>query len=436
MNTILYYCLIVISVIIAIIIGIVLKYPFSRVNIPTHLCNHPAVVVDNLIDETNAKELLALFKTMKTFPSNVDQAKGQGFVPYHEDAGEGMDIEEDGSCKHPFLVPNLNRTKCILPQRVDIGIHYISTGGLDGTKESYHSLVDRVNSFGRYTFVNDLDKYPPVKQLFQSEKFQLAAQSVCPQDKKYLDPFQFNFIIQVPGQTVAVHIDVPYFWGAGRKDFPQWLLAVMMFSGLWEDKFINQVQVVGYLHEWNEINDFGGDFVYYNNNTSNAIVTPKYRSGSIIDGSKTLHAAKVYQPNQHAPHFNKDKENKLEYLGNDNWRVISGENVILQCKTSDLRISVVYRARCFESKEESIKYNSYDHRISLQMIIDTLVDNLIQHGRITQSEINKMNKVDLNLFLIKSYIHYPLPPYSFPYNYCALGKLIPWTEKFISLICN
>lgn len=37
------------------------------------------------------------------------------------------------------------------------------------------------------------------------------------------DPFQFNFILSVPGQTVALHLDAPYFFGATRFQVPQWL---------------------------------------------------------------------------------------------------------------------------------------------------------------------------------------------------------------------
>jgi hypothetical protein len=73
---------------------------------------------------------------------------------------------------------------------------------------------------------------------------------VCPAQKQVLDPFQFNFILQVPGQTVAAHIDGAYFWGATRFQYPQWLLAVMVFSGLFKEQFVDQVQVVGYLHDW------------------------------------------------------------------------------------------------------------------------------------------------------------------------------------------
>ena len=41
-----------------------------------------------------------------------------------------------------------------------------------------------------------------------------------------------------------MHLDAPYFWGASRVSVPQWLLVSMVFSGLFQDKFVDQVQVV------------------------------------------------------------------------------------------------------------------------------------------------------------------------------------------------
>ena len=79
-------------------------------------------------------------------------------------------------------------------------------------------MVSRVSSFGRYLY--DAKETPIVTTLFDSEKFQQVAKSVCPEDKQFLDPFQYNFILQVPGQTVATHLDAVYFDGASRFEFP------------------------------------------------------------------------------------------------------------------------------------------------------------------------------------------------------------------------
>lgn len=134
---------------------------------------------------------------MKEFPSNVDaDLKTGGFVARHEHIGEAEPIGEGGVCNHPFLVPNLDKTLCILPQRVDIGRHFVLTGGPDAIRENYNKMISRLTSFGRYMF-DKVNEYPTVKALFASEKFQEAAKTICPADQQVLDPFQFNFIMQV-----------------------------------------------------------------------------------------------------------------------------------------------------------------------------------------------------------------------------------------------
>ena len=93
-----------------------------------------------------------------------------------------------------------------------LGKHFILSGGCDGIKESYDQMIHRVTSFGRYNFFHDgfAEKHPVIGELFQDEKFLKLGRDVCPKDKQYLDPFQFNFIVQIPGQTVATHLDAPW----------------------------------------------------------------------------------------------------------------------------------------------------------------------------------------------------------------------------------
>lgn len=57
-----------------------------------------------------------------------------------------------------------------------------------------------------------------------------------------------------------------------------------------------QVQVVGYLHNWVPSPSKGssGEFIYYNhNNASGQTMQPLPRSGNLVDGTKTVHAAQV-----------------------------------------------------------------------------------------------------------------------------------------------
>ncbi len=440
----------ILVLVIPVILGLCISFYFhslQRAKIAPNLSNHPVVVKENLIPMDVAKDLLDIIEAFQNYSSNVDQSKAQGFEPLYEDIGEAQPINEDGTCTHQFLFPNMKKTKCIPPQRVDIGKHYVMTGGIDGSKEIYEDLVDRVSSFGRYTFISDLDQYPAVKKLFESDTFQDAAKSICPMEKKFLNPFQFNFIIQVPGQTVALHIDSPYFWGASRFEFPQWLIVAMVFSNLFNEKFIDQVQVVGYLHQWDAIGQ-GGEFVWYNNDTSFESVLPKPNSGSLVDGSKVLHASKVYRPEVKAPHLDKNKDSILRFVGDNKWVIQSNDEIIQNYTTDDLRIAIVYRARCFKDEEEVNKYNNYEEKIKnknyddvleLSVILDTFINDLVKRNILTHDNKNDISKLDLAFLIIDTYIQYPLPPLQFaqiPYNYCALALKYPFTKYFLKYICN
>ena len=220
-----------------------------RNRLPAHLQGHMVFAQRDLISAPMAKSWWPVWRIgrERRYPANTADTKF--YETANEHVGEARPVREaDGGCDHPYLIPNRNRTLCTLAGRIDIGRHLILTGGARGLREPYEKIISRVQSFGAYHF--DLAAYPVVERLFKEESFQSAAKRVCPAHKRHLDPFQFNFILQVPGQTVSTHVDGVYFWGASRMQFPQWLLAAMKFSGLWEDVFVDQVQVVGYLHSW------------------------------------------------------------------------------------------------------------------------------------------------------------------------------------------
>lgn len=439
--------------------GWTLRHAVVR-TIPPHLLHNPHVTVPELFGPETTEELLTLAKKMRVFPTNV--ADLRFYSTANEHIGEAVDAEPDGSCSHPFLVPNSARTQCVLPGRIDIGKHYILSGGVEGLKESYGSLVSRVQSFGAYLF--DLDQYPQVQALFGSEKFQQAARAVCPPDKQVLDPFQFNFIINVPGQTVAVHVDGAYFWGANRFYFPQWLLAVMVFSGIFEDRFIDQVQVVGYFHSWQATSERAGEFVIWHNSSALPSATaPHPGSGSAVDGSKTVHASSVYFPSaafeQHPPGspgrglpaIDKSKGAELRYVGSDQWELFTaaGSNTeqtpAARYHTDDLRFSIVYRGRCFASEEDIAKHAAQrpEEMLKLEGILTDLVADLVRRGRVANETTDVLLKNEpearyaLATRLMHEYLTYPLSGAALvPVNYCAVGALVPWLSSALDPACS
>ena len=246
-----------------------------------------------------------------------------------------------------------------------------------------------------------------------------------------------------------MHIDGVYFFGATRFQFPQWLLAVMKFSGIFEHIFVNQIQVVGYLHRWTPNVKIGGSFVYWNDNDvtrNTGTVQPLPRAGTGVDGSKVIHAANVYRPGEIPPLISKDRISELYYIGDDKWVVREMENaktVLRNYTTDDLRISIVYRGRCFENEEKAkfFKDNLHNHENALELddILDRLLQNLVDMNKITQASANSMSRFEIAETLLKNYVKYPKSPTmrsQFPLNYCIASVKYPFLKSILKPFCQ
>eukprot|EP01013_Petalomonas_cantuscygni_P017357 TRINITY_DN34500_c0_g1_i1.p1 TRINITY_DN34500_c0_g1~~TRINITY_DN34500_c0_g1_i1.p1 ORF type:complete len:481 (-),score=85.64 TRINITY_DN34500_c0_g1_i1:531-1973(-) len=447
--------------IVAIFVGLQVR---PRVDIPAHLLGHPAFYDPDIAPPAVRN---ALMDTMRNFPSLPSLSRDLRFYKAtHEDVGEGLPIGPGGSCKnvHPLLMANANRTKCILPGRVDVARHFVKTGGVDGLKEPVEMLIPRLQAYGAFLF--NYSAYDSIANLFSRPSFQKAATAVCPSGRPVLDPFQFNFIVQVPGQTVAAHVDGVYFDKVSRFDVPQWLLAVMQFSGLFRDHLVPQVQLVVYLHNWTTTGAAPasssapsaaayrqGQFVYWDTvgQQDPHRVLPDGGGGSAVDGSQVVHAAAVYRADVQPPRLDPSADFGLLYRPSaahpdKPWVVVLTRGVegtsdteeveVRRYAEDDLRVTAVYRGRCFASEDERGAFHAAtrdpDSRMVLESIFSTLRDDLVQRKVVSRRRWDAQTRLDQSLLLLDSYVKYPLPPNAWvPYNYCALPAIMSPTWKSV-----
>ncbi len=417
--------------------------------LPAHLLGHPVRYFPALLSEHTRAELLNLTRSLGEIPG-VSSAEAS-YAMTHEHIGEGLDhpAAPDGTCSHAFLVPSADGSMCVLPGRIDVGRHYISTGGYEALREQHSQLINRVQSFIRYIF-NPLE-HPVTARLFADEAFLAAARSVCPAHKPVLDPFQTTLIAQVPGQTVPAHLDGVWFHGASRFHVPQWLLAVMAFSGLFQDRLIEQVQLVAYFHEWQDPTGArGGSFVHWGAaNGSEAALPPHPGSASAMDGSQTVHAATLFEPSAAAPWLDKSTRHALVYnaspSSSSSWQLLSGGQPRpgLAWSEQQLRFSVVYRARCFASQAERA---SFAQALAAgQGLLDLEQDILLplmqeavrRQAAPSLAALQALPRLDLALRLLDAFVRYPRPAASkawLPFNHCALPRLFPGSAVLARVI--
>lgn len=402
-----------------------------RLRLPPHLLGHPIVDKPNFLDETTVDDLLDWTRRLGALPSVTRDT--DSYKVKREHIGEAVPINNvTKKCDKPFLIPDAKREFCVFPGRIDVGKHFIMAGGLEGLKEPYETIVSRVQPFIKYIF--NYSEHPVPKRLFESEEFTKLAKEVCPSHKQgVLDYFQFNLIVQVPGQTVASHIDAPVFYHANRFEFPQWLLASMVFSGLFQDDFVDQVQVVAYYHKWKTSD--GGEFYFWDDLSGQAKKSfPASRSANSVDGSKVVHAAAIYQPKKTPPILDQNARNELEYNKlTKQWEVKSDGIVARVYNEEEIRFGAVYRARCFADKADQAAFRKGQaNQWSLDYVLGIFKKDLVSRGVYREG----IDAYDLGLLIMKTYISYPLSPNAvFPYNYCALSRLYPWTAPLLKLVC-
>jgi hypothetical protein len=412
-----------------------------RADLPSHMLANPCVHTSELLTVDQTRQLMDVtMNQVGSFDTNARASIYKNIT--YEHVGEARPLV-NGRCEHPLTIPSQDKSQCVLPGRVDIALHWLKHGGPNALKEGYAGMISRVQSFGE--FIYDLDKYPIIRELFEASEFQTAAKQICPKSKQLLDPLQFNIIVNVPGQTVATHIDSVHFFGATRKRFPEWLLAAMAFSGLYHDRFVDQVQTVAYFHSWTEESrglpegSAGGEYVFYELNGPPLRHPPDPRGAVSLDGTKVVHAANTFFPGSKAPTMDKSKHNKLTWVPEEGkWHVTSDGEVIARYDNDEVRFSIVYRARCFESEAERDRYYNEandEHAMQLEDILETLAEDLARRGRYASAEeaLND-DRLDFALTVVDEYIKYPLPYGMLPYNYCAMDSKYPALKPVLRLM--
>jgi hypothetical protein len=146
------------------------------------------------------------------------------------------------------------------------------------------------------------------------------------------------------------------------------------------------VQVVAYLHEWAPSAERAGEFFFWNGRDRlGTKEQPLSRAGSGVDGTKIVHAATVYFPSKRPPLLQKDDDARLRFDATEEaWEVVKLEPAATTAKAtaaataaaattataamtstrvasyneSDLRTSIVYRARCFADAAEAAAYKA------------------------------------------------------------------------------
>lgn len=286
-----------------------------------------------------------------------------------------------------------------LPQRFDAALNYIESG-IDGhgNSEDRDTAIKRTNYFRETYVYGDEVMAPGIEPFMEHPEIADAARKISGRDIVVPSIIYANLL--VPGQELAVHTDVPEFRGANRKVLPQWLIVVMLHSGLFDEWRIPIVTCVSWFGEAK-----GGAFTFYPNGiqADRESIPASHNSAILIDTDSVFHGVeRVARKQIEMPEIT--QETRLYYLGDDRWQLRNGEDELEIFGWPDLRYSISWKAYCFQDKDEEVLWRDGSDDLSPEFILDRLESQLRQIGVLDGP---RPEPTTFAMMLVKTFVRFP-----------------------------
>ncbi|MBX3286382.1 MAG: hypothetical protein KF703_13625 [Actinobacteria bacterium] len=288
----------------------------------------------------------------------------------------------------------------LLP-RHDSVMNFIRTGGLRRAEEDPTTLAARTSYFREEYGYGDRVYAPGIEGFLRNPRLEAAAREV--HGLPVVEPAIAYANLMVPGQELAVHTDVPEFRGANRKVFPQWLLVVMLHSGLFDAWRLRIATGIAWFHDSDH-----GALAYWPDGPDGAVRRHRIRANTalVLDTDSTFHgvdrvtddSAEVVPPVRSTTVL-EPRDGRWALVADDG----AGE-VVATYDFADLRFSVSWKAYCFADEDDRDRWRHHEDGLELDTVLASLVDDLRRRG----VDADGPQDPALGRTLIDTYVRFPV----------------------------
>ncbi len=367
---------------------------FERVNV---------LVVDPVMGPAAMERLIAAWER---FPALTPTGTGSYAVKLRLRSGAVSDENSRAAFKNSLRSDSGvgRRFAPGLAQRVDSASNYLRQGGLRADRED--PLLPWRHKYFRETLLIGNEVYATgVEELLANINLIEASRGVF--DSKLVVPWTIYANVMLPGQELGLHTDTPEFRGAHRNFLPCWLLCAMHWSGLFEPWRVKIATAVTYLLGAGE----GGRFIYYPEGpggpASQYKATPN--TAVVLDSDSIFHGVELL-PGYDDPIRHIDANSQLTHIGDGKWSLRCGEagrlEEVARYSRDELRLSLSWKAYCFADAEERARHSNPVGELTTDVILDTLVDELVVRGRLDKSD-HGLSEEELGSLIIDEFIRFP-----------------------------
>ncbi|HET9729968.1 MAG TPA: hypothetical protein VFR41_11130 [Acidimicrobiia bacterium] len=330
----------------------------------------PVVIIDPLLDAAGADAMVDLCERFGRYRMYVEHEQhdteiGRGLMPRH-----------------------------------DALMNFVRTGGLALASEPAGALAARTSYFREEYAYGTQERIAGIGPFLRHEGFVEAARRI--HGRRVIEPAIAYANLMVPGQELAVHTDVPEFRGANRKLLPQWLLVVMHHSGLFDEYRMPIATGIAWFHDCD-----GGALAYWPDGRDAPMREHQVRRNTamVLDTDSVYHGVEriASVAVEDLPRISFGTE--LEFAGDRTWILrAKDDSEVARYAWDQLRFSVSWKAYCFESEYERDSWREHRDDLTLEVILDRLVDDLSEHG-VVERDVARDAK--LGQLLIDEYVRFP-----------------------------
>ncbi len=285
-------------------------------------------------------------------------------------------------------------------QRHDVALNFLATGGRFGRRESIAALARRTNYF-RETYAYADPVIDGIDGFLHYEPFYEAARRVS--GRPVIKPAIVYANILVPGQELGLHTDVPEFRGLNRTKDPEWLMTVMLHSGLFEPWRIPIATAVAWFgqHE-------GGEFCFYPEGPDGeaSVLPASHNTALLTDTDRCFHGVDRVgrDPGTEIPAI--EIGMRLDFKGDGKWAVGGADGPVANYGWEDLRFSISWKAYCYADNAERRTAEQHSDDLGPDEVVDRLAADLRERDRLNG---DVPGPTDLALLMIEEYVKFPSP---------------------------
>ncbi|MDQ6697863.1 MAG: hypothetical protein M3Z46_10465, partial [Actinomycetota bacterium] len=267
------------------------------------------------------------------------------FGPYHQYAVEESEVALGG-----------------LPQRFDSAFNFVTTGGRLGRVEEPNTAIARTSYFRESYAYGGRIMAPGIESFLHHPALIGAARRI--HGREVVVPAIAYANLLLPGQELAVHTDVPEFRGADRRRYPQWLMVVMLHSGLFDAWRMPIATGVSYFGA-----AAGGALSFWPDGADGPVrlIEPRHNTAVVTDTDRAFHGVDRVGSNDTAPPPI-EAGMVMDPREDGGWTLRLGDAPTETYGPDEVRFSVSWKAYCFADEDEHEAWRTHSDDLTLDQI--------------------------------------------------------------------